>query len=235
MSAAETDGQTTNPVWPKADLFWYRTTTPAGDVWVKVDTEHGVKEPLFDHQRLAIELTIRSGTEFEAMTLPLADPAAQFVVKYDGSNAYIQSGAMAIEFILDGSHWRCDLQIKWNWNLVPPTDYECLSRRRVAPDHVAGPLPADTMPRVSPDGRWAASIADHNVVIMRADGTGPPVRLSSDGVAGNAYHLGSIQWSDDSRSLSATRVNAAIWQSTSVAGNVEQHLIRASWTLPAGS
>ena len=119
--------------WAKPDHFWYRKALPGGSVWLNVDALHGVKEPLFDHQRLAIELNLRSGSEFTPMTLPFADPATEFVVRYDGSNAYIQEGAMAIEFILDATQWRCDLQIKWNWNLVPPTDYECLPRRPATP------------------------------------------------------------------------------------------------------
>ena len=132
-------GQVTTPVWAKPDNFWYRKVVPGGHLWFKVDAQHGVKEPLFDHQRLAIELTIRTGIEFTPLTLPFADPAMQFVVKYDGSNAYIQEGAMAIEFVHAGNHWRCDLQIKWDWNRVPPTDYECLSRRPVVAGQPAAP------------------------------------------------------------------------------------------------
>ena len=133
---ATAPAQTSELVWAKPDLFWYRKTVPGGNLWLKVDTEHGVKEPLFDHQRLAIELTIRTGIEYSPLTLPFDDPAMQFVVKYDGSNAYIQEGAMAIEFIHAGHFWRCDLQIKWDWNRVPPTDYECLSRRPVAAGYI---------------------------------------------------------------------------------------------------
>lgn len=94
--------QASAPVWTKADQFWYRRTVPGGYVWLNVDARHGVKEPLFDHQRLAIELTIRTGVDYTPLTLPFAEPAAQFVVKYDGSNAYIQQGAMAIEFVHGG-------------------------------------------------------------------------------------------------------------------------------------
>ena len=87
------------PVWSKPDHFWYRRAVAGGRVWFNVDALHGVKEPLFDHQRLAIELTIRTGVEYTPLTLPFADPASRFVVKYDGSNAYVQEGAMAVEFV----------------------------------------------------------------------------------------------------------------------------------------
>ena len=140
-----------------------------GHIWLNVDAEHGVREPLFDHQRLAIELNLRSGSEFTPLTLPFADPASRFVVKYDGSNAYIQEGAMAIEFVLDGQHWRCELQVKWDWNKVPPTDYECLPRRPVvaATDAPARPAPPSTVK--SPDGKWEAFVQHHNVAVARRE------------------------------------------------------------------
>jgi len=223
--------QVTQPVWPKPDVFWYRRTVSGGHLWLKVDAEHGVREPLFDHQRLAIELTLRSGVEYTPLTLPFADPQVQFVLKYDGSNAYIQSGAMAIEFIHGEQFWRCDLQIKWNWNLVPPTDYECLARRPAAQ---AAPVLPDTAARVSPDGRWSAFIENHNVVLQPArGGADAPRRLTSDGVAADAWHLGSIRWSADSRTLSAVRASERIWLSESVAGTVKQFLTRGQWTVPA--
>jgi hypothetical protein len=232
LTVADGSAQTSTPVWAKPDQFWYRKTVPGGNLWLKVDAQHGVREPLFDHQRLAIELTIRTGVEYTPLTLPFADPAAQFVVKYDGSNAYIQEGAMAIEFVHGGQHWRCDLQIKWDWNRVPPTDYECLPRRPVAPDATAAARSggADDRPRVSPDGRWEASIERHNVALRPAGTTRTePVMLSSDGTAEQPYLPGSIHWASDSRTISAYRVSPGVWISDSVAGTVKSQVAKGSW------
>jgi hypothetical protein len=220
----------TAPVWAKPDLFWYRRSTPDGNLWLKVDAQYGVKEPLFDHQRLAIELTIRTGTEYTPLTLPFADPSMQFVVKYDGSNAYIQHGAMAIEFILSGQRWRCDLQIKWDWNRVPPTDYECLARGPAT----ASLAPADVAMRRSPDGRWVAFIHNHNVAIRPTSGdTTRTTTLSTDGTAADAWHAGSLHWSADSKSLSAYRVNSSAWNSASINATVKQFINRREWTVTA--
>ena len=216
-------------VWTKPDRFWFRKTIAGGHLWLGVDAAHGVKEPLFDHQRLSIELGIRTGYEFTPLTLPLAEPAAQFVVKYDGSNAYIQEGAMAIEFILDGSHWRCELQIKWNWNLVPPTDYECRSRRAVNPGVSDGPIVAPSAMR-SPDGSWDALIEDHNVVVRPAVG-GPTRKLSTDGTAVFGYQIGSITWAADSKSLAVYRVHEQVWLAPSVSDTVKTELQRAVLTV----
>jgi hypothetical protein len=215
-------------MWAKADNFWYRKAVPGGHVWLNVDAQHGVKEPLFDHQRLAIELTIRTGVDYTPLTLPFADPAARFVVKYDGSNAYVQEGAMAVEFAHGSDYWRCDLQTKWNWNKVPPTDYECL--KSPAP---ASASRADHGVR-SPDGKWVAIIEKHNVAVRSAEGTVAATALSSDGSAAEAYQLGSIQWSADSRTLTAYRVGEAIWQSDSVTGNVKKHIAKGQWNVTSG-
>lgn len=236
MAVAPLAGQPLPPVsdlvWTKPDRFWFRKTVPGGHLWLSVDAEHGVKEPLFDHQRLAIELGIRTGYEYTPLTLPLADPAAQFVVKYDGSNAYIQEGAMAIEFILDGTRWRCDLQTKWDWNKVPPTDYVCASRGAFVPG-AAGAAATAPAPHLSPDGRWEATVLDHNVVVRPAGG-GAARRLSADGAAGFAYQAGSIAWTADSTSLAAYRVNEQVWLAASVAGNVRAAVVRSTFSIPAG-
>jgi hypothetical protein len=220
----------TSPIWAKPDLFWYRIAVEGGHLWVKVDAQHGVKEPLFDHQRLAIELTIRTGIEYTPLTLPFADPASQFVVKYDGSNAYIQEGAMAVEFVHGGQQWRCDLQIKWDWNRVPPTDYECLPRRPAAPAQGSVATTASGG-RVSPDGRWEAFVDNHNVAIRPAGG-GEARILSSDGSPTMTYQPGSIRWTADSSAVSAYRVSPEIWSSPSVNGNVKKLVARAEWTVP---
>lgn len=204
-------------VWAKPDHFWWRRAVPGGHLWLTVDARHGAKTPLFDHQRLAIELSLRSGYEFTPLTLPFADPAARFAVKYDGSNAYIQEGAMAVEFVLDGHQWRCELQIKWDWNKVPPTDYECLPRRPAA----AAPSSAGSTGSIgSPDGKWEAFVANENVAVRPAGG-GTVKVLTTDGKPGDAYDPGSLRWSKDSRTLTAYRLNAAIWQSEGVSGNVK--------------
>ena len=217
-------------VWAKPDHFWWRRSVPGGNLWLTVDAKHGAKTPLFDHQRLAIELNLRSGYEFTPLTLPFADPASRFVVKYDGSNAYIQEGAMAIEFVLDGQQWRCELQIKWDWNRVPPTDYECLPRRPAAA--APAPLPATgtaANPLVSPDKKLEAFVDGHNVTVRPAGppraesrGGGAAKKLTSDGTSGEAYDPGSLRWSRDSGTLTAYRLNAAIWESDGVSGNVQK-------------
>lgn len=55
----------------------------------------------------------------------------------------------------------------------------------------------------SPDGKWTASIRDHNVMIRSAD-DGKEAKLTGDGREGLAY--GNLEWSPDSKTLVAWRI-----------------------------
>ena len=57
-------------------------------------------------------------------------------------------------------------------------------------------------PARSPDGKWTASIKEHNVVLRDADGKETP--LTKDGRDGVAY--GTLEWSPDSQTLVAFRI-----------------------------
>ncbi len=135
---------------------------------------------------------------------------------------------MAIEFVHGSDYWRCDLQIKWNWNKVPPTDYECLTESGTRTG-------ITTRPRCRIPGRQMGSVVEnHNVAVKPAGATAAATALSADGSGAEAYQLGSIQWSADSRTLTAYRVGEAIWQSDSVTGNVKKHIARGEWAITSG-
>jgi len=216
------------PTWAKPDTFWYRKAVTGGHVWVTVDAEHGIRQPLFDHQRLAIELSQKSGLEFSALTLPFVDPAARFVVKYDGSSVPVPEGLLAIEFVLDGAPWRCELQAEWDWGREPPSDYECTKREGPAP---AAPAAATT--RVSPDRKWEAFVQNGNVMIRAAGAATGATALSKDGAAAFAYQAGSLAWSADSKSVSAYRVAGEVWQAAELSGNVKALIAPGRWSVPA--
>ncbi len=60
-------------------------------------------------------------------------------------------------------------------------------------------------PVVSPDGKWEASINNHNLLI-RAAGSRDVILFSTDGSEGNYYEPRSIIWSPDSSKVAAYRV-----------------------------
>jgi hypothetical protein len=215
--------ETPVPVWATPDHFWFRTTVPGGYEWWHVDAKDGMRERLFDHGRLAGEVSNKTNGEYTALTLPFADPDASFTVKYDGSNAFTQSGALAIEFKIRDEWWRCELQGEWDWLRKPPGDYDCTSLEEV-PLGTGAPTNA---PILSPDAKWEAFIRDFNVVVRQPGGAARA--LSSDGSAVEAYHLGSIRWSADSKTIAAYRVHSEVWRALPTAGLVKAQIKKQEW------
>ena len=225
---------TTAPVWATPDHFWFRATVPGGHEWWHVDARHGIRERLFDHRRLAIELNLKTDAEYTPLTLPFADPAAHFVVAYDGSNAFTQEGALAITFRIGDEQWRCELQGEWDWGRMPPSDYDCQSQGPAdpgAPAAAAGPVR-------SPDGKWDAFIQNGNVAIRPVSGLpagasaevrGAATTLSNDGTGSAGYQAGSIQWSKDSRTVSAWRVHPDVWRTASPDGHLKSQIAKGQW------
>jgi hypothetical protein len=212
----------TSPVWATPENFWFRVIVPGGYEWWSVDARHGVRERLFDHRRLAIELSAKAGTEYGPASLPFAEADANFVVKYDGVQAALEQG-LAIEFDLSGDHWRCELHGEWDWGRTPPSDYYCAKKDDA---DAVGPLVNRS---VSPNGQWEAVVQKDNVGVRQPGGT---VRmLSTDGTPAAPYHLGSIEWSADSRVVSAYRVSQDAWRSAPTPGNVKAFVTRQEWTI----
>ena len=215
---------TTAPVWATPDHFWFQSNLPGGHEWWHVDARHGIRERLFDHRRLAIELNLKTDAEYTPLTLPFADPAAHFVVAYDASNSFTQEGALAIAFTIGDEQWRCELQGEWDWGRMPPSDYECQSQGTAD----SGAPPAAAGPVRSPDGKWDAFVQNGNVAIRPASG-GAPTTLSTDGTAGFGYQQGSIQWAKDSRTVSAFRVHPDAWHTTSPDGHLKPQIANGQW------
>ena len=214
----------TPPVWATPDRFWFSVPVAGGRTWWIVDARTGVRDRLFDHGRLAIEINAQSGADFTALTLPFADPATGFAVKFDGRNNALDDG-LALEFTLDDERWRCELNGEWDWG--KKSDYYCEK-----PDDGTAPAPAQTRPVVSPDGRWEASVQNNNVAVRQTDGR--TQLLSKDGTDTAPYHLGSLRWSADSRTLAGYRVNVDAWRSAQSAGSVKTLVQRQEWKMGPG-
>ncbi len=73
--------------------FWYLSETTTKSFWI-VDPLERIREPAFDHARLAEALAVASGDQVEADSLP-------FTV--------IEVSAEAVVFDAFGAHWRCAL------------------------------------------------------------------------------------------------------------------------------
>src|SRR5690606_776719 len=60
-------------VWDADRLFHYRKAVRGGHRFVAYDMERQVREPAFDHDRLAAALSDETGTRYTGITLPFDD------------------------------------------------------------------------------------------------------------------------------------------------------------------
>ena len=162
--------------------FWYRNRLPnERREFVLVDADGAGKPsraPAFDHARLAASLAAATAADVDGEALPFDEIAWQ-----DGENA--------IEFRVDETRRRCDL------------DGYVITRLADDEEEDAATEP-DGQP--SPDGAWVAVCRDHNL-ILRDAGTGIEFALTTDGSEADAY-TDATYWSPDSRRLVALREQA---------------------------
>ncbi len=198
--------------------FWYRNDLRGGArEFVLVDAEKGERNPAFDHKRLAEALSKAAGAAHAADKLPF--DTVEFVE--DGK---------ALRFKVRDTVYQCDLT-SYECTKVRTDKPEDPSKDKAAPKK-EDPLAEEEMteegdadeepqerrrppgtgqgdrPREwrSPDGRWTATVKDHNVVV-RSKETEREIRLTPDGKEGNAYT--SVSWAPDSKTMAAVRTEPA--------------------------
>ncbi len=220
---------------PNTNRFTYRVSTTGGNQFVTVDADAWIKQPAFDHERMARAVSGAAGSQYTAMTLPFT----AITSVNDGQ---------AVEGDANNARWRCVF-----------SDYTCT---RIGDANAGGDVvgfgrgggppgaggrgggPDTTSWRASPDKRFEAFIQNYNIAIRPARATAPgagrgagggragggggapaPIAhtmLSSDGSEGDAYQLLSIEWSPDSKKLVAYRRKPGY--------NRQVHFVRSSPT-----
>lgn len=221
------------PHWFANDSrFWYRNDLPGGaKEFVLVDAERGLKQPAFDHPRLAQSLSQAAGKEFKADHLPFNE--IEFI-----------DGGKAVRFEAVDKQWRCDL-----------SSYQCVTAPQGASlkrspfetassiEMLTGDLDVPASPAAedavlaqrqadqsqtqtnsqaqargtrrgarrgalreaeSPDHNWTALVKDYNVYLRGQGDDAKEIQLSTDGSETNAY--GRLSWSPDSKALVAWRI-----------------------------
>jgi dipeptidyl-peptidase 4 len=169
------------PHWDaEGSRFWYRNDLPGSErEFIRVDAVRGVREPAFDHKKLAAALAKATGKEVRPARLPI-----------DRLDFGTEAG---FRLAVGERWWQCD-----------PKTYEL--KETTAPAKGPGRPREDRRPRrqdVSPDGRWTAFVKDHNLFLRAREG-GAECPLSKDGKKDDGY-TGEFHWSPDSRRLVALR------------------------------
>ena len=183
-------GDSVRPQWyPDGNRFWYRNKTATGAEYVVVDPVRGSRSLLFDNARLAAAMTVARDTAYDPSRLPFAS----FKFGNDGQNE------REIEFTASRKKFVCDI-----------AGYRCV---------VSDTLPSEVPFVRSPDKKWEAFIAKHNVWVRPRNGK-DSTQLTTDGVEYWGYGLTmprpsdlvrpvprrpTIRWSPDSKKLAVWR------------------------------
>ena len=183
-------GDSVRPQWyPDGNRFWYRNKTATGAEYVVVDPVRATRSLLFDNARLASAMSVARDTAYDPSRLPFAS----FKFGNDGQND------REIEFTASRKKFVCDI-----------AGYRCA---------VSDTLPSEVPFVLSPDKKWEAFIAKHNVWV-RPRGGKDSTQLTTDGVEYWGYGLTmprpgelvrpqprrpTIRWSPDSKKLAVWR------------------------------
>ena len=207
---------------PNTNRFTYGVSTSGGNQFVTVHADAWSKQPAFDHERMARAISGAAGRPYTAITLP-------FTAMVNDGQA-VEGDANNARWRCVLSDYTCtrigDANAGGDVVGVGRGSGTAGAGGRAAGRGGAGP---DTNSwHASPDGRLEAFIQNYNIAVRPAraaapgagrDGAGSgraggggggpaPIAytmLSSDGSEGDAYQLGSIDWSPDSKKLVAYR------------------------------
>jgi len=198
------------PRWiEQSNRFYYRRTVKGGHEWILVEGATQVKQPAFDHAKLAA--AIASATSRKATATELPFTTFTFV-----------DNAKSIEFTLGGGPggargaapggpgdappWRCALET-YTCRQQPP---RAGRGGRGGGGGLAGPVRPpfeinDVEPKRSPDGKFDALVNNYNLAIREA-GKREVTFLSTDGSEGGYFDPDSVTWSPDSKTIAVYKV-----------------------------
>lgn len=179
-----------DPQWVgDSHTFWYVRNTPDGPVYVTVDADKKARKDMFDHKKLAKELSTATEHEVKPNNLRLE----RLKLSDDLNN---------IEFYHANRLWAYD--IKKNKLEEREIPYRPQRPQRhwmeVDDEKNAGPIN-------SPDGQYTAYIKNHNIYV-RDNNTRKEKQVSFDGTLGN-YYSSYIYWSPDSKKVAACKIRPA--------------------------
>lgn len=206
------------PHWFKGDsFFWYRNDLRDGvKEFILVDAEKGVRQPAFDHVKLAEALSKASGQEFKADHLPFSE------IEYIDGISKLRVQAAEKTWTCDLNTYECAAEApkEGKTSAVSPkgsgpelaqaTGPSAPPRNWLSPAEGQEPAAKTESARQerpngirSPDGKWNAFIKEFNVYIRPEPGD-QETQLSQDGKEGSAY--GRLAWAPDSKTLVAWRI-----------------------------
>jgi hypothetical protein len=116
-----------------SDRFWYLSDTNGQRQFILVDPSKTLKEPAFDHSRIADALSRAAGHHYSQQNLPF-------------DSIVFTKNERVIEFVVDNLRWSCDLKLYVCKTSPAPKPGESLSPDR----HLGGICPRPQSVRADP-------------------------------------------------------------------------------------
>ena len=178
------------PKWADDDShFWYRNDLSGGvREYVLVDLGKGIREPVFDQDKLAKALIEKSIKGVQADRLPI-------------DNLTFNLAENKVYFRAKGKHFEWNRKTEQLEEEKPREEQKNDEKKKVEEEE--NPKPYRPSRNLSPDGRWKAFIRDHNVFVKPIEG-GDEIQLSEDGKKDHEYK--EAFWAPDSNHLISFRV-----------------------------
>jgi len=176
------------PQWiGSTNRFWYINNTSAGKMYVLVDAQNKTRKPLFDQNRLALELGLSSDKPVEATKLPI-------------QSLRVSDSVDTLNFVYNSYNWTYTTRK----NILKKGD-KIASHK----DEYWGTVDDERKgkPVLSPDKKTESFLKDNNLYIKEIK-TRAVKALSKDGTIDD-YYSTNISWSPDSKKLAVMRIHAA--------------------------
>lgn len=174
--------------------FWYAEGAPENTIIWKVNPKGNTKTLFFDTPRLREALSRLLGHQQPRQGLPFAE----FTFVDDGENT--------IKFTIEDKAFILQLDT-YIVTPAPVLSYE--EKVRLAPQVVRKGAygGSDLMELPSPDGKWLATVRDHNLW-LRSKLDGHATQITSDGIQDFGWELSGARWSPISSKLTIRKVDA---------------------------
>jgi len=161
--------------------FWYRVLTAKGSEYIFVDAEKGTRAPAFDQQKLASQLTAKTGAQIDPDNLPF------WTIQYsDDLKSFV--------FGYKGHFWKFDVKK----NILSAGQ----QADGIETDRKHGPLrkQAKEPGVISPDKTKEVFIRDYNLWV-RSLVDGKETQLTTDGIKNFGYSTDNAGWVHSNRAV----------------------------------
>ena len=179
--------------WLPDERMWYRVATAEGFEFVLVDPARGVREPAFDHAKVAAALSKAAGSNYDGAHLPFQS----FTLSPDSQSISVTVGS---------NRWRCDRQgeacaADTTPESAPPAGAQRGGGRGAGGRGFGGGRGgAAGGGATSPDGKSTVTIRDNNLWLHDVS-SGKDTQLTTDGVKDFGYATDNAGWQSSDRAI----------------------------------